>query len=434
MFHVKRRPLKGCDSDAPLERPVCGLAWATPGWASFAFGAKPGAMPSERFNNLIGERLARLQRASLLRDPANPLRHRCEAAAERLGRPLIDLSSNDYLGLAPLPISSVGPGGAGASRLIHGTRRAHRQLEGELAAWLETEDALLFASGYAANVGLVSALAEPGDLILSDELNHASLIDGCRLSRAEVRVLPHRDVAALAAALTTAGDRTVWVVTEAYFSMDGTTCDIAAVGEVLADFPNAHLVVDEAHSLGVFGPAGRGRAAAARYTPAALVGTFGKAFGIHGAFVAGSRDLCAWLWNRARSFVFSTAPSPALAEAISERLKLVIGASASRVRLDALCESFHVQLQSHFPQRRVSGSVGPITPVLIGEADAALAVAEALAERGILTQAVRPPTVAPGTSRVRLSLGAHLEHAQLVVAFAALRDVLTSIDRAGKEP
>src|SRR5690606_17855017 len=133
------------------------------------------------------------------------------------GRRLIDLSSNDYLGLAHLPLSEAAPAGAGASRLIHGTRGAHRRLEAELAEWLGTEAALLFSSGYAANAGLVSALAEPGDLILSDALNHASLIDGCRLSRAEVVILPHRDVGALASALASAGTRTTWVVTESYF-------------------------------------------------------------------------------------------------------------------------------------------------------------------------------------------------------------------------
>jgi 8-amino-7-oxononanoate synthase len=384
-------------------------------------------MASERFGELLEQRLAQLLNSGLLRDPASPLRRRAEAASEHLGRPLIDLSSNDYLGLAHLPIAPTTGGGAGASRLIHGTRPAHRQLEAELAKWLDTEDALLFTSGYAANVGLVSALAEPGDLVLSDELNHASLIDGCRLSRAEVKVLPHRDVSALARALEAAGERTVWVATEAYFSMDGTTCDIAAVAEVLRSYPNAHLLLDEAHSLGVFGPSGRGRAAAAGYAPAALMGTFGKAFGIHGAFVAGSRDLCTWLWNRARSFVFSTASSPALTEAVSERLRLVIGATAIRHRLDSLCEAFHLQLQSHFPERRVRGSVGPITPLVIGSPDAAVAVAQALADRGVLTQAVRPPTVPMGTSRIRLSLGAHLEHAQLAAAVAALRDIIPAL-------
>jgi 8-amino-7-oxononanoate synthase len=382
-------------------------------------------MPSPQFAELLELRLSRLRDAGLLRDPANPLRDVAHAAALRRGRSLIDLSSNDYLALAALPVAAAGPGGAGASRLIHGTRRAHRQLESDLANWLGAEEALLFASGYSANLGLVSALAEPDDLVLSDELNHASLIDGCRLSRAEVRVFPHRDLAALERALVSAGGgRVVWVVTEAYFSMDGTACDVAGLASILERHPNAHLVIDEAHSLGVYGPQGRGLAAAAGYVPAATMGSFGKAFGCHGAFVAGSRDLCVWLWNRARSFVFSTAPSPALAEAVSGRLELVSRADVPRRHLQSLCQAFHVQLHSLFPERHIAGSSGPITPLLMGDEHTALAVAQALAEEGILTQAVRPPTVPRGTSRIRMTLGAHLDSQQLEVVVEVLREIL----------
>lgn len=384
-------------------------------------------MASEQLAELLARRLAALRDANLFRDPESPLRTRAELGAERHGRRLIDLSSNDYLGLAHLPLSEAAPAGAGASRLIHGTRGAHRRLEAELAEWLGTEAALLFSSGYAANAGLVSALAEPGDLILSDALNHASLIDGCRLSRAEVVILPHRDVGALASALASAGTRTTWVVTESYFSMDGTQCDLAAIGPVLSRHSNAHLVLDEAHSLGVFGPRGRGLGAAAHCTPAALVGTFGKAFGVHGAFVAGSRDLCAWLWNRARSFVFSTAPSPALLNTVLERLTALAHADAERAHLDAMCREFHVQLDRHFPGRRVVGSTGPITPLLIGDPKAAVAVVDSLADHGILTQAVRPPTVPTGTARVRLSLNARLTLADLDVALDALQHVLANV-------
>lgn len=382
-------------------------------------------MASEHLAILLEQRLADLRERHLLRDRHNAARARAEAGAAALGRPLVDLSSNDYLGLARLPIAPSGPGGAGASRLIHGTRPAHVQLEAELAEWLGTEDALLFTSGYAANVGLMSALAEPGDLVVSDALNHASLIDGCRLSRAEVAVVPHRDVGALERALRQAGDRTVWVVSEAYFSMDGTSCDLPDIGAVLERYPKAHLILDEAHSLGVFGPEGRGLAADVGVVPSALVGTFGKAFGLHGAFVAGSRDLCAWLWNRARSFVFSTASSPALVEAASERLRLVRGATAERARLQAICSAVHGHLSERYAERKVRGSHGPITPLLIGAEEAAVRVASQLADCGILTQAVRPPTVPQGTSRIRLSLGSHLADDDLPYALDALSRVLT---------
>src|SRR5690606_3442065 len=260
---------------------------------------------------------------------------------------------------------------------------------------------------------------------------HASLIDGTRLSRADVVILPHRDVGALARALATANGRTTWVVTESYFSMDGTMCDLCAVEQVLAQHPHAHLVLDEAHSLGVFGPQGRGLAAAAGCTPAALVGTFGKAFGVHGAFVAGTYDLCAWLWNRARSFVFSTAPSPALQTTVRERLTTVSHADAERDRLTSLCRAFHVQLDHHFPGRRAAGSCGPITPLLIGEPEAAVAVADSLADYGILTQAVRPPTVPAGTARVRLSLNARLTYAELDAAIDALQHALANVPEFG---
>jgi 8-amino-7-oxononanoate synthase len=299
-------------------------------------------------------------------------------------------------------------------------------LESALATWLETEDALLFASGYAANVGLVSALAQPGDLVVSDALNHASLIDGCRLSRAEVVVVPHRDLGAIRQTLEATRLRTVWVVSEAYFSMDGTTCDVAALGELLRRFPNAHLLLDEAHSLGIFGPSGRGLAAGVGYRPAAVVGTFGKAFGLQGAFIAGSTALCAWLWNRARSFVYSTATSPSLAAGIAERLERVVAADVERRELESLCTSFHVQLEERFPGRRPVGARGPIAPVLLGNDALAVETARRLGEQGILTQAIRPPTVAPGTARLRMSLGSHLDARDLDSVLGALGELIPS--------
>lgn len=389
-------------------------------------------MASPRFDEVIEARLSDLASAGLLRDRGAPVRANVEAAAARAGRRVLDLSSNDYLGFASHPLlPSIAPGGAGASRLIHGTRDAHVNLERTLAAWLGTDDALLFTSGYAANVGVVSALAQPGDVIASDALNHASLIDGCRLSRAEVRVFGHGDLAALRDVLRTAGERTVWVVSEAYFSMDGAACDVAGLAQLLEQYPNAHLVLDEAHSLGVFGPQGRGLAASVGHRPAVLVGTFGKAFGLHGAFVAGSRALCRWLWNRARSFVYSTATSPALADSLHDRLALVIAADDRRAQLSERCRSFHVQLAERFPKLHPVSAQGPIAPLILGSAALAVDKAAALGEYGILTQAIRPPTVPVDTARLRMSIGVHLSHADLAFVIDTLANLLTGDPRRG---
>lgn len=366
-------------------------------------------------DEVLERRLAELSRGGLLRDrDGGAQRRRVEAAAARLGRPLLDLSSNDYLGLAARAAGDGGvAGGAGASRLIHGTRPPHETLERALADWIGTEDALLFSSGYAANVGVVSALAQAGDVIISDALNHASIIDGCRLSRGDVRVAPHRDLEAVREVLDAAKDQTVWVITESYFSMDGTSCDLAALSELLRRYPNAHLVVDEAHALGVFGPSGRGLAADVGCRPDVIVGTFGKSFGLHGAFVAGSRSLCAWLWNRARSFIYSTATSPALAAAVAARLDWVSGADAERRQLADASEQFHAELEARFPGCRPRGAWGPIAPLILGSETAALAATSALGECGILTQAIRPPTVPPNTARLRMTLGTHLSSSDL---------------------
>jgi 8-amino-7-oxononanoate synthase len=366
-------------------------------------------------DEVLERRLTELERAGLLRDrDGGAQRRRVEAAAARLGRPLIDLSSNDYLGFAARTANiDMAAGGAGASRLIHGTRTPHERLERALAEWLGTEDALLFSSGYAANVGVVSALARPEDVIISDALNHASIIDGCRLSRSEVRVVPHRDLDGMRDLLESTRDKTVWVITESYFSMDGTSWDLAALSELTRRYPNAHLVVDEAHALGVFGPSGRGLCAEVGCRPDVVVGTFGKAFGLHGAFVAGSLRTCAWLWNRARSFVYSTATSPALAAAVAERLEWVSAADAERRHLSALSERFHAELGSRFPGCRPRDAWGPIAPLILGSEAAALSATNALGECGILAQAIRPPTVPPNTARLRMTLGTQLSSSDL---------------------
>lgn len=341
----------------------------------------------------------------------------------------LQLCSNDYLGYAaqPWPAATSAElesyaGGAGASRLVSGDSGAARALEEDLAAWLEQPAALLFTSGYAANVGLLSAIAQAGDVIISDELNHASIIDGCRLSRARVVVTTHRDSAAVERALQQhRGARRRFVVTESYFSMDGDTADLATLRR-LCDQHDAALLVDEAHALGVFGAGGRGCCHLARVKPDALVGTFGKSLGSQGAFVAGSELLRQWLWNRARSFVFSTGISPALAHLTRARLRQVVADDAGRQRLHELCDRFRTRLLA--AGAPLLPSSGPIVPWLVGGAARTLACSQALMEQGVFIGAIRPPTVPEGSARLRITLRATLSDADLQRAIDALLSLL----------
>ncbi len=352
--------------------------------------------------------------------------HDLEAAGLRRARPALPADpsrifcSNDYLGLAGLPAGvdlppSVAPGASG-SRLISGDHGEIQALEGVVARWLRTESALVFTSGYAANVGLVSALAGRGDLVLSDAHNHASLIDGARLSRADVVVYPHLDVTSVADALARAPGRRVWVLTESYFSMDADSPNLAELRRV-CDAAGAALVVDEAHALGVLGPDGRGVCAAQGVVPDAVVGTLGKAFGAAGAFVAGSALLIEWLWNRARSFVFSTGVSPLVARIARERVELAAQDPSLRERALARAESLRRGMRDLGIEPL---GYGPIVPWVLGEARAAVAVAEALREEGIYVQAIRPPTVAEGASRLRWTASARHTPEDVARALAAL--------------
>jgi len=362
--------------------------------------------------DFVVEELRRLEREGVLRVPdrAEERAHLCETLRAR-GRRLVDVSSNDYLGLGARDVSretlpeAPRPAGAPSSRLVFGTREDHDLLEEELAAWLGFPTALLFSSGYAANVGVLTALCGPEDLLVSDALNHASIIDGARLSRATVRVVPHLDLPAIARALT-APARRRFLITEAYFSMDGDGPDLAALSQ-LTQKAGACWILDEAHSLGVFGPRGRGLAAAAHVVPDVLVGTLGKAFGLHGAFVATTDPVRTLLWNRARSFVFSTATSPLLAWLARARLATVRDADPAREHLRALALS----AQRHCAEAGLTlptDRPGPILPVLLGDADRATRIAATLRDLGYLARAIRPPTVPPGTDRLRLVL--HADH------------------------
>lgn len=342
-------------------------------------------------------------------------------------RELVNLCSNDYLGLANDPRLAAAlagsDAGAGAARLLTGTRPEHVALEADLAAWSGQEAALLFNTGYCANVGVLQALLRPGDAVFSDQLDHASIIDGCRLSRAEVRVYRHGDLDHLAELLAADGPRRRRVlVTESLFGMDGDLALLAALRE-LADRHDALLMVDEAHALGVLGPSGRGVAADLGVPVDVLVGTLGKAFGCFGAFAAGSADLVALLVNRARTFVFTTAPPPALAR--TARVALAIAAAAEgdarRTRLAGLCG----MLRSGLAALGIPGAASPsqIFPLQVGEPLAALEVADRMRDRGLLVQAIRPPTVPAGTARLRVSLSAAHEPADVERLLGAASDL-----------
>lgn len=340
----------------------------------------------------------------------------------------LNLCSNDYLGYAasgrlrPFAEAAVAASwtGAGASRLVAGEHEAHRALEKLLADWLGTESALLFTSGYAANVGTIAALAGEGDLIVSDALNHASIIDGCRLSRARTVVVPHLEVEAVRRVLGAEPARRRWVITESYFSMDGDCPDLAAL-RAICDDHDAALVLDESHAMGIYGPEGRGLAVAAGVVPDVWVGTLGKALGAQGAFVAGSEVLVAWLWNRARSFVFSTGLSPVLAGIANGAVETARGDETGRRQLMERSGDLREALAG-LGLHLAPGSQGPIIPVLVGDTGRALQISRALFELGVDVQAIRPPTVPEGSARLRVTASSLLSRGDIDRVAAAFRE------------
>jgi len=290
--------------------------------------------------------------------------------------------------------------------------------EQALADWLGAESATLYTSGYAANVGAISCLMGPGDLILSDRLNHASIIDGCRLSRARVEVFEHLDVPGVRARLAElrGAYAQCLVVTESYFSMDGDSPDLVAL-RAACDAFDAALYVDEAHAIGVFGDQGRGLCAERGVSPDVFVGTLGKAIGLQGAFVAGSRALREWMWNRSRSLVFSTATSPAIAAEVPERVARLREAASLREDLHRVAALFRTAL---WPDAPVQGCAGPILPWHAGSAENALAASDFLRGLGALALPIRPPTVPAGSARVRIAVRADLTSDEIEVAVMAL--------------
>jgi 8-amino-7-oxononanoate synthase len=350
------------------------------------------------------------------------------------GREVLLLCSNNYLGLADHPSVRRSAAeaamrwgtGAGASRLICGNMTLHRRLEERLADFHGTDSALLFGSGYLANTGTIAALTRAGEVVFSDEFNHASIVDGCRLSRAETFVYHHRDTDHLAWGLRRAEGRGSLVATDGLFSMDG---DVAPIAELvgLARRYDCRLLVDEAHATGAIGPAGRGSVAEAGLEEEVdvIVGTLGKALGSYGAYVGASREITELLVNAARPFIFSTALPPSTVAAAIAALKLIVARPERADRLRRNGDLLRRELAA--AGLDPGGSRTHIVPLVVGDPGNAVALCERALEHGVFAQAIRPPTVPDGTSRLRLTVmathrEAELRHAATVIG-AAARDL-----------
>jgi 8-amino-7-oxononanoate synthase len=357
------------------------------------------------------------------------------------GRPVLLLCSNNYLGLADHPRVREAAAeaamrygaGSGASRLISGNMTIHRRLEEALAAFKGTEACVLFGSGYLANSGVVSALAREGDVVFSDALNHASIVDGCRLSRAETFVYDHCDVDHLDWGLRQAEGRGALIVTDGVFSMDG---DVAPLGDIveLAHRHDARVMVDEAHGTGCIGPRGRGLVAELGLEGEVdvIVGTLGKALGSYGAYVLCDQTMAEYLINTVRTLIFSTAlPPPAVAAALA-----ALGLLREQPRrVEKLQRNARV-LREALAESGVAVEDGdtPIVPLIVGDADTAVAASDRALERGIFAPAIRPPTVPAGTSRLRLAVMASHTKSELREAAAVLAATMPAAGGGRAEP
>ncbi|MDD3353657.1 MAG: 8-amino-7-oxononanoate synthase [Zoogloea sp.] len=372
--------------------------------------------------------LEELQQGLADLDAAGLRRHRrvvttpCQPETRLAGRdsPVIAFCSNDYLGLAAEPAIAAAlragserwGSGAGASHLVSGHYAPHEALEARLAAFVGMDDALYFSTGYMANIGVMPALVGRGDAIFADRVNHASLVDGALLSRAELIRYAHCDLAALESRLQASRAPRKLIVTDGVFSMDG---DIAPLREMLAlaERHKAWLLVDDAHGFGVLGPQGRGCLAHFGIQSPRLIymGTLGKAAGVTGAFVAGQREVIDWLLNRSRSYIFTTGAPPLIAEGLLAALDMIEQGDARRSHLLHLITRFKAALHLTRWQRLPSDT--PIQPIVIGDNHEALAVSRALDEAGLWVPAIRPPTVPKGSARLRIVLSAAHTEAQV---------------------
>ncbi|MGZ3159701.1 MAG: 8-amino-7-oxononanoate synthase [Burkholderiaceae bacterium] len=364
----------------------------------------------------------------------------CAPRVQVDGRPMLAFCSNDYLGLAAYPrlVEALREGaslygvGSGASHLISGHSRAHAQLEDRLADFmsphLESARALYFCTGYMANLAMLTALTGPDSTIFSEAVNHASLIDGARLSKATVQVYPHGDTAALENFLKASTAKTKVVVTDSVFSMDGDLAPVPALLKLCEQY-GAWLVVDDAHGFGVLGQHGRGvlEHFALRSPYLIYMGTLGKAAGVGGAFVAAHQTVIDWLVQRARPYIYTTAAAPALAHALLTSIDIISSNEGNerRAHLQALIKQLQTewQLQTwQFPHSETA-----IQPVIIGTNEAALRVAAALYEQGMWVPAIRPPTVPEGTARLRVTLSAAHTKEDVTQLTTALNSLETTL-------
>jgi 8-amino-7-oxononanoate synthase len=388
---------------------------------------------------MLLEDLEDLRRKNLYRimPPVSGLPGRFVSVSDRL---VLNFSSNNYLGLAGHPeiikamneAARLNGAGSTASRLIAGNTVSHRELETFIARWKITDAAVVFVSGYQANLGVLSALCGEQDLIVSDKLNHASIIDGCRLSRAQTKIYDHLDLNTLEELLKTKGFRRKLVVTESVFSMDG---DYAPLEEIryLANLYGAALMVDEAHATGVLGPDGRGLAAEMNVEPDIQMGTLGKAAGVSGAYVAGSKELVEILTNKARSLIYTTAASPAIAGGALKALQIIASDEGEerRLKLRNNVEAFHKSLLA----RNIKiDKKSHIVPVRIGGSADTMKVSSLCLELGVFAHGIRYPTVPEGAARIRFTLTSEHTSDDLHDATRILEASLNSVCGSSSSP
>jgi 8-amino-7-oxononanoate synthase len=343
------------------------------------------------------------------------------------GRTYILLGSNNYLDLAGDPRVRNGAaeaawrfgGGAGGSRLVSGTLAIHRELEERLAALMGTEDAVLFSSGYMANIATIVALVSRGDEVFSDARNHASLIDGCRLSGATVSVYPHVDMDALGHALRRSRARRRLIVSDSVFSMDADSAPLSELQRLASDH-GAMLLLDESHAVGVLGSRGAGLADATGLSGGVdiLMGTISKALGSAGGFIAALAPVCDLLRHRARGYIFDTAPAPAAVGAALGAISAMEAEPWRRTRLLEMTALLRDELSTG--GLKVLSGEAAVVPVVLGRADRAVAVASVCRQRGVIAPAIRPPSVPEGTSRLRLTVSAGFDSATIRQAAAVI--------------
>jgi 8-amino-7-oxononanoate synthase len=389
-------------------------------------------MSSDLQTDRLHDRLQRLNDANQLRQrrAITPI-----SSSECLvdGRRCVAFASNDYLGLAHHPSvvrafqeAASLQVGATASALVTGRTIWHEQLERRLARFEGTESAILYPSGFAANVGTLTSLVGAGDAVFCDRDNHASIVDGCLAAAGRMFVYRHQELKKLATSIHRRRSEfdQVFIATDSVFSMDGVVAPLRELCRIGAQF-DADLIVDEAHATGVFGPTGRGVCEALEIEDQVRVrlGTLSKAIGTMGGFVASSRVVCDWLWNTARPQFFSTALPPAVCAAASESLRLIRTDVERATRLTELCRFARKQL-NELGLETVVGSVGPIVPILLGDDAAAVVTGEQLIDHGFFVPAIRSPTVKAGTARLRLSLCSEHSKTQIEAALICIHGIL----------